>query len=123
MAPTENAAKFGPQIDYTDLDLDLGSSANSTLSPATTLDSIRRASDDTAHLRESQDVTELHKVPTSRTRRDSHMGEALENLASTMSVDRRESHMELGTVPSRRSERERMPDLAEEAGSPTRKHQ
>ena len=64
------------------------------------------------------------------------MGEALENLASTMSAVEQppESHIELGLFPSRRSERsatrssirnlsserERMPDLEEEAGSPTR---
>ncbi|KAJ5661444.1 uncharacterized protein N7477_009060 [Penicillium maclennaniae] len=69
-------------------------------------------------------------------RHDVHMGEALENLASTMSAVEQppQSLVELELFPSRRSERsaardlvcdlspepERMPDLEEEAGSPTR---
>lgn len=121
-------------------DNDVGSTTDSILSPVATLESTRRNSDHVSvHMPESQDVTELHKIPTSRTRRDSHMGEALENLASTMSaVDHQhaEAPVELGTIPSRRSERSttrrsvrhhsplRLPDLTEEAGSPTlTKHQ
>ncbi|KAJ6127633.1 hypothetical protein N7523_003245 [Penicillium sp. IBT 18751x] len=127
-----NGAKSGP-IHYTNR----GSSATSPPSPAITLDGIRRASDDiTVHLRASQDVTELYKIPSFRTRHDVHMGEALEILASTMSAAEQppRSVVELELCPSRRSERstarhsvcglspepEHMPDLEEEAGSPTR---
>ncbi|CAI7677698.1 unnamed protein product [Penicillium manginii] len=103
--------------------------ATSTMSLSTTADSTRRNSDELNDLPDSQDVTDLHKVPTTRTRRGSHMGEALENLASTLS-HHHDGHLDLDVVPSRRSERSthrsfrhasprRMPDLAEEAGSPS----
>lgn len=124
----------------------LPSTTNSTLSLSTTHDSITRNSHDVSlHASESlcqpesQDITGLHRIPTTRPCRDSYMGEALENLANTMSaVESRhpEDPIELGTVPSRRSERSatrrsirhhsppRLPDLAEEGGSPTQsKHQ
>ncbi|CAI7676486.1 unnamed protein product [Penicillium pancosmium] len=103
--------------------------ATSTMSLSTTTDSTRRNSDELDDFPDSQDVTDLHKVPTTRTRRGSHMGEALENLASSLS-HHHDGHLELDAVPSRRSERStrrsfrhssprRMPDLAEEAGSPS----
>ncbi|KAJ5414749.1 hypothetical protein N7509_001376 [Penicillium cosmopolitanum] len=108
---------------------EMGSTATSTMSLSTTADSTRRNSDELDDLPDSQDVTDLHKVPTTRTRRGSHMGEALENLASSLS-HHHDGHLELDAVPSRRSERStrrsfrhasprRMPDLAEEAGSPS----
>ena len=133
-ANTDNASdKAGVHTQYNDL----GSSAPSTLSLSTAQGSTPIEPDDVlSHIHESQDVTDLYKVPTVRTRRDSHMGEALENLSRTMSslapdqlhVD---THMELGAVASRRSERSarrrsirtlspvRMPHLTEEAGSPS----
>lgn len=134
MAPTPVDAdvasnKSGIQTDYTDL----GSAATSTLSLSTAQDGRGRTSDEISY--QSRDVTDLHKIPTTRTRRDSHMGEALENLSRTMSSlppdHHGDGHIELGAVPSRRSERSatrrsirlhspvRMPGLAEEAGSPT----
>lgn len=108
---------------------EMGSTATSTMSLSTTTDNTRRNSDELNHLPYSQDVTDLHKVPTTRTRRGSHMGEALENLASTLS-HHQDGHLELDDMPSRRSERStrrsfrhpspsRMSDLAEEAGSPS----
>lgn len=128
MAPTP--------VDTGGANIDLHSATDSDLSQWTTQDSDRRELDNASlHVPDSQDVTELHMIPTSRTRRDSHMGEALENLASTMSAVephfREDDQIELGTVASWRSERSatcrsirhhsplRMPDLPEEAGSPT----
>jgi MFS family permease len=103
---------------------------NSSLTPVTTHETRRRAN---SHQTEApEDVAELHKIPTTRTRRDSHMGEALENLSRTLSVDvhAADDH-ELGNEPSRRMERSgtrrsarypspsRMSDLEEEGGSPS----
>lgn len=122
--PVGNGAKGTTHTVY-----EVGSTATSTMSLSTTADSTRRNSDELDDLPDSQDVTDLHKVPTTRTRRGSHMGEALENLASSLS-HHHDGHLELDAVPSRRSERStrrsfrhasprRMPDLAEEAGSPS----
>ncbi|KAJ5609988.1 hypothetical protein N7510_006707 [Penicillium lagena] len=115
---------------------DLGSTdSRRSPSPSNSLDTTSsRMSDEFAHLSNSHDVatTELHTVLTSRTRRDSHMGEVLETFSRTLSnVDRTpEDHFELHAMPSRRSERSttrrsvkhhsptRMPNLVEEAGSP-----
>lgn len=124
-APASDGPKGATRSVY-----ELRSTATSTMSlSTTTADSIRRNSDELDDLPDSQDVTELHRVPTSRTRRGSHMGEALENLASTLS-HHQDNHLELDAIPSRRSERstrrsfrhaspKRMPDLTEEAGSPS----
>ncbi|KAJ5889006.1 hypothetical protein N7495_009047 [Penicillium taxi] len=128
MAPTPvddgDSTKSGIHTQYNDL----GSTSNSILSPSTTQDTVRQ-SDEIAY-RESQDV-DLRKIPTAKTRRDSHMGEALENLSRTMSsMDHGDAHLDLGAVHSRRSERSavrsfrhhspsRMSDLEEEAGSPS----
>ncbi|KAJ5179226.1 hypothetical protein N7492_002436 [Penicillium capsulatum] len=130
MAPTpvdSDSTKMGVHSQYNDV----ASTSDSNLSPATTLEHTRKSDDISVQVRESQDVSDLHRVPTTRTRRDSHMGEALENLARTMSSvpdQHVEPHIELGTVPSRRSERsvarrsarhhspERMSDLEEEEG-------
>lgn len=129
MAPTP--------MDTSGASIELHSPTDSDLSRWATQDSDGRDVEIASlHVPDSQDVTELHKIPTSRTRRDSHMGEALENLASTMSAVepqfREDNQIDLGTVASRRSEISatrrsirhhsplRMPDLAEEAGSPTR---
>ena len=103
---------------------------DSTLTPVTTHETRRRAN---SHQPEaSEDVFQLHKVPTTRTRRDSHMGEALENLSRTLSVDiHADNDNDLDNVSSRRMERSgtrrsarypspsRMSDLEEEAGWPS----
>ncbi|CDM28237.1 hypothetical protein DTO013E5_3855 [Penicillium roqueforti] len=99
---------------------------SSSLTPATTHETTRRRSV-SSHPEESQDVPELYTVPTTRTRRDSHMGEALENLSRTLSITDRhgDDDYQLNTVPSTRMERigtrrsSRLPDLQEEAGSPS----
>ncbi|KAJ5080847.1 hypothetical protein N7456_013557 [Penicillium angulare] len=134
MAPTSMDATGGDIKNdvYTAYE-DLGSTAansraHSTLSLSTTEDSTRRNSeDDDASYRQSQDVTDLYTVPTTRTRGNSHMGEALENLSRTMSSmpEQHSEHQDLRNVQSRRSEKstrysiKHMPGLAEEGGSPT----
>jgi len=125
MAPTavSDGVKGSTQAIY-----EMGSTATSTMSLSTMAESTRRNSDELGAMPDSKDVTDLHRIPTTRTRRGSHMGEALENLASTLSHPH-EGRSELEAVPSRRSERStrrsfrqpspvRMPDLTEEAGFP-----
>ncbi|CAI7656820.1 unnamed protein product [Penicillium bialowiezense] len=96
----------------------------SALTPSTTYET-RNSYD----LETSENAVDLHKAPTARSRRDSHMGEALENLSRTYSVNG-DVGKELENVPSRRIERtgtrrsarypspSRMPDLDEETGGP-----
>ncbi|KAJ5318762.1 uncharacterized protein N7506_011466 [Penicillium brevicompactum] len=96
----------------------------SALTPSTTHET--RSSYD---LETSENAAELQKAPTTRSRRDSHMGEALENLSRSYSVNGNVEH-ELENVSSRRMERtgtrrsarypspSRMPDLDEEINGP-----
>ncbi|KAJ6171767.1 hypothetical protein N7470_000834, partial [Penicillium chermesinum] len=116
------STKPGVQTEYRDV----SSGGSSTISSADT--SRRNSVEITYYGRESQDVTELHRVPTTRARGDSHMGEALEKLASTMSRPEplHDGRADLCVMPSRRSERsttrhsvKHMADVAEEElGSP-----
>lgn len=131
LLPKDDGAKSGPQIHTSDV----GDSAKSPLSLVATMNTTGRSSDDiTENPRESQDVTELHKI--SRTRQDYHTGEAYEYLPCPMSAVEQplEDQIELGVIPARHSEssatrrpvrnippeRGRIHELEEEAGSPTR---
>jgi MFS family permease len=124
MAPDPEHDKKGFRVEEEEL-----GTPDSSLTPVPTNETRRRANSHQTEV--PDDVGELHKIPTTRTHRDSHMGEALEHLSRTLSVDIHHVDEDYGleNVPSRRMERSgtrrsarypspsRMSDLEEEGGS------